>query len=299
VLYDGRSKLQFAEAVGVLFRFSLIWVQAREHLGKQLQEQLFEMHSLVQLAAIEWVKLRGQVHVWQSAALRVMATAFPSGQHETWAPCRTLLPHSTTVLSYSTEKNDETRLDRATIATNTAWYLMLVGQYAEAERIGRSAVAAGEEVLGREHPDTLTSVSQLGTVLLRKSEYEEAEAMHRRALEGYEKMLGLEHPYMLTSVSKLGSALWSQGRLADAEHLETRAVEARKRVLGDDHPNTLIAVHNLAVSLRSQGRKQEAMSLMEACAQMRARILALSHSDTESSTATLDRWRLESLDLGA
>ncbi|KAF2631425.1 hypothetical protein BU25DRAFT_384710 [Macroventuria anomochaeta] len=286
VLYEGRSKLQFTEAVGPLLRFSLIRAQARERSEMRLQERLFEMHSLVQLATREWVKLHGQVGVWQRTALRIMAAAFPSGQHETWAACRTLLPHSTKVLGYSTEKDDEAKLDRATIATNTAWYLMLMGQYAKAERIGRSAVVAREEALGREHPNTLTSVSQLGS----------AEAMHRRALEGYEKVLGPEHPDTLTSVSNLGSALWSQGRFADAETLETRVMEARKRVLGDDHPDTLMAIANLAFTLRSsQSRNQEALSLMEMCVEAQARVLGLGHPDTGSSTATLNRWRSESI----
>ncbi|KAJ4329639.1 hypothetical protein N0V95_010170, partial [Ascochyta clinopodiicola] len=119
ILYEGRSKLQFAEAVGPLLRFSLVRAQAREQSEVRLQEQLFEMHSLVQLATKKWLELREQVNVWQKAALRIMAAAFPSGQHETWVACRTLLPHSTKVLGYSTENDDKSRLDRATIATNT------------------------------------------------------------------------------------------------------------------------------------------------------------------------------------
>ena len=51
-----------------------------------------------------------------------------------------------------------------------------------------------------EHLYTLTSVSQLRSVLSRQGKYDEAEAMHRRALEGYEKALGLKHPDTLTSV---------------------------------------------------------------------------------------------------
>ncbi|KAF1347229.1 hypothetical protein EJ07DRAFT_143403, partial [Lizonia empirigonia] len=100
-------------------------------------------------------------------------------------------------------------------------------------------------------------------------------------------------------VSNLGSVLWSQGQFADAETLETRVMEARKRVLGDGHPDTLTAMANLAFTLRSQGRCQEALSLMEGCVQVRGRVLGLGHPDTECSTATLNQWRLESLDLGA
>jgi ABC-type tungstate transport system permease subunit len=88
------------------------------------------------------------------------------------------------MLGYSTEKDDKAKLDRATIANNTAQYLILIGQYAEAERIGRSAVAARGEMQGREHLDTLTSMSNLTGVLNRQGKYEETEAKNAQTLAG-------------------------------------------------------------------------------------------------------------------
>ncbi|CRL27568.1 unnamed protein product [Penicillium camemberti] len=41
-------------------------------------------------------------------------------------------------------------------------------------------VLKGYEVLGLEHPNRLTNVSNLGVVLSRQGKYGEAEALHRR-----------------------------------------------------------------------------------------------------------------------
>lgn len=73
-------------------------------------------------------------------------------------------------------------------------------------------------MLGKEHPLTLTSVSNLAGVLQYQGKYEAAEAMNRRALEGREKVLGKEHPDTLSSVnigreSMNGSALRFRGRM--------------------------------------------------------------------------------------
>ena len=57
------------------------------------------------------------------------------------------------------------------------------------------ALKGYEKVLGPEHPDTLSSVSSLGSMLERQGKYEEAKAMHQRALKGREKVLGLERPH--------------------------------------------------------------------------------------------------------
>ena len=52
----------------------------------------------------------------------------------------------------------------------------------EAEAMHRRALEAREKLLGREHPQTLASVNNLGNALSRQVKYDEAEAMHRRAL---------------------------------------------------------------------------------------------------------------------
>ena len=61
--------------------------------------------------------------------------------------------------------------------------------YTAAEKFGRTAVVEWEEVHGEEHPDTLISVSWLGSVLWRQGKYKEAEVTHQQALEGREMMM--------------------------------------------------------------------------------------------------------------
>jgi hypothetical protein len=67
----------------------------------------------------------------------------------------------------------------------------------------RQTLARREKVLGHEHPDTLTSMNNLATVLESQGKYEEAEAIHRQTLERTEKVLGHEHPDTLTSMGNL------------------------------------------------------------------------------------------------
>jgi hypothetical protein len=54
---------------------------------------------------------------------------------------------------------------------------------------------------------SLTSVSNLTSVLEYQGKYKAAEEMNRRAPAGYEKVLGVEHPETLTSVSNLAAVL--------------------------------------------------------------------------------------------
>jgi len=77
--------------------------------------------------------------------------------------------------------------------SNLASVLQQQGKYEAAEEMNRRALEGREKALGKQHPDTLSSVSILAGVLQYRGKYEAAEEMNRRALEGREKALGKEH----------------------------------------------------------------------------------------------------------
>ncbi|KAI1521277.1 TPR-10 multi-domain protein, partial [Pyrenophora tritici-repentis] len=106
-----------------------------------------------------------------------------------WEQCTVLLPHLKEVAGHRTGKKEDL-MKQAESVLRAGWCLLLRD--------------IRERVLGQGHPDTLTSVSELGLVLESQGKYEEAEAMHCRALEEYEEVLGREHPDTPTSVSELG-----------------------------------------------------------------------------------------------
>ncbi|PMD21295.1 hypothetical protein NA56DRAFT_528160, partial [Hyaloscypha hepaticicola] len=72
------------------------------------------------------------------------------------------------------------------------------GKYAEAEAIDRQVLQLRETVLGKEHPDTLTNMSNLAVLLASQGQYTKAEAMNQQVLQLRETVLGKEHPDTLT-----------------------------------------------------------------------------------------------------
>ncbi|KAF4545517.1 Kinesin light chain, partial [Lasiodiplodia theobromae] len=68
------------------------------------------------------------------------------------------------------------------------------GKYGEAEETHREVLALREKVLGKEHPNTLTSMHEVAYNLGKQGKYGEAEETHREVLALREKVLGKEHP---------------------------------------------------------------------------------------------------------
>jgi hypothetical protein len=64
-----------------------------------------------------------------------------------------------------------------------------------------------EKALGREHRDTLTSVSHLAFLLHRRQHYSAAVRLYQRAYEGYVEVLGKAHPTATACLQHYKSAL--------------------------------------------------------------------------------------------
>jgi hypothetical protein len=84
-----------------------------------------------------------------------------------------------------------------------------------------------QELLGKEHPDILTSMNNLALVLSDQDKYEQVEEMHRQALGLRETALGKEHPGILTSMNNLALVLGGQGKYVKAEEMHRQVLGMR------------------------------------------------------------------------
>jgi len=91
------------------------------------------------------------------------------------------------------------------------------GNYAEAEREHRSILEIRERVLRPEHPETLTSRSNLAYALEEEGRHAEGVAENRRLLGIQLRGLGSEHPHTLGTRKHLAAWLFAQGNYAEAE----------------------------------------------------------------------------------
>ena len=67
------------------------------------------------------------------------------------------------------------------------------------EPLCREALEVQRETLGGRHPDTLTSINNLGILLQDKGDLTAAEPLLREVLEGQRETLGSRHPSTLAS----------------------------------------------------------------------------------------------------
>ena len=90
------------------------------------------------------------------------------------------------------------------------------GQIKEAGQLQRVILEKRRSILGEEHQDTLTAISNL-TNTLNNQGWMEAAQLHRVVLEKRRRIHGEEQPDTLTAMSNFAHTLRDQGQMKEAE----------------------------------------------------------------------------------
>ena len=174
-------------------------------------------------------------------------------------------------------------LVQARLWQTVATTLRELGRLERAEAPQGRALATRREILGKEHPDTLNSIHNMGSLLEAQGKLTEAEPHFREALETRRRVLGNEHPDTLGSINNMGVLLEAQGKLTEAEQYFREALETRRRALGNEHPETLNSMNNMGTLLHNQGKLIEAEPYYREALETRRRALGDEHPDTLTS----------------
>ena len=159
--------------------------------------------------------------------------------------------------------------------------------YADAQQQLEGALQLRKQSLGREDPDTLTSMDELGVLYNLEAKYAAAEALLSQVVAARQRLLGNEHRDTLAAMSDLALAVAYEGDDARAAPIFAKVLEADQRILGEDSPATLSVLDNLAGTYRSLGRYAEAKVLLERDVELNRRVLGPEHPDTTNSVQAL------------
>jgi non-specific serine/threonine protein kinase/serine/threonine-protein kinase len=158
-------------------------------------------------------------------------------------------------------------------------YLEL-GLYSQALPQMERALDLRRRQLGADDPDTLSSIGNMGRLLVRMGRREEAERYYREALDGRRRVLGDDHPDTLSSINNMGYALQAMRKLEEAEPYFREALDGRRRVLGEDHRETLTSINNVGYVLKRMGKLDEAEPYYREAMERGRRVLGSDDPDT-------------------
>jgi tetratricopeptide (TPR) repeat protein len=255
-------------------------------------EASLTIHRLVQQVYRDQMG-EAEAQSYLSAATELIIAVRPDGArlHE-WAEGQQLLPHMVAASDLAAAMTWESE-PAAFLANWTGYYLKYLADYSQARPYYEQALAIWEKALGPDHPDTATSLNNLGALLQAMGHLAEARPYLERALAIREKALGPDHDNeallqaTAQSLNNLGALLQAMGHLAEARPYYQRALAIYEKALGPDHPDTARSLNNLAILAYYQRDLTTAAQLMRRALAIREQRLGPDHPDTQSSRDSL------------
>ncbi|WP_439384488.1 FxSxx-COOH system tetratricopeptide repeat protein [Amycolatopsis lexingtonensis] len=226
---------------------------------------------------------------WPVTAVRLLEAGLPDNPWSnppSWPRWRALLPHVLFVCAPEAAWQP-VAATVARLLDRAASYLQTRGDLRAALPLFQRAYSLRRDLLGDDHPETLTSATNLAGDLNALGKHQQARELNEDTLARYKSVLGDDHSSTLTSASNLALDLRALGEYERARELDENTLARRRRVLGEDHPGTLISASNLAGDLRALGEYQQARELDENTLTRRRRVLGDDHPSTLTSANNL------------
>jgi tetratricopeptide (TPR) repeat protein len=146
---------------------------------------------------------------------------------------------------------------------NLAVAYAAAGRVDQAIRLHEQQLAGHEQILGPDHPETLTSRNNLGNAYHAAGQVGKAVRLLEQTRRDRLRILGPEHPDTMGTANNLAYAYLSADRVQEAIELYEQTLPDLARLLGHDHPHTLIAQNNLGLAYTSAGRTHQAIQLYD------------------------------------
>ena len=131
--------------------------------------------------------------------------------------------------------------------------------YAKALEWFQKDVDISEKVLGREHPDTARTYSNIAFAYYCQVEYAKALEWDLKALVSYEKIYGKEHPYTVATYHNIGLVYDKLDDYPKALEWFQQALVLSEKVLGKEHPDTIFMYSRLARMYEDRGDYAKAL----------------------------------------
>jgi tetratricopeptide (TPR) repeat protein len=210
--------------------------------------------------------------------------ARPNNKPDPDLKVRTALDRAAARISGRFDKQPEVE---AAIRDTIGQTYMDLGLYPGAREQLERALDLRRRILGGVNPETLKTMSRLGSIALLQGRYPEAEKTISNALDIQRHDLGPEHRDTLESMGDLANVYREEGKYAQAEVLDAQILQIQRRVLGADHPDTLSSMAGLASVYRHEGKYPQAEVLSSQVLEIRRRVLGPDHPDTLKSINNL------------
>lgn len=225
-------------------------------------EDVFGMHSLVQLATRKWLDADKRTEQFKEQFISRMAREFPFGEYSNWATCQTLFAHVERAFNHRPIGGQPLK-EWAQILLKGSMYALGQRRYSLAEAMAKKSWDAWRKTLGNEHEATWDSMCMVAQALYWQGKYQKAENLFVELVELQKRNLGPTHSITLYNTANLASTYTQQGHWEKAQKLLHEVVGIRRQEPGPTHISASSSMASLAITYYYQCQWEEAEKLLQ------------------------------------
>ncbi|KAH9140414.1 hypothetical protein AeRB84_015363 [Aphanomyces euteiches] len=181
---------------------------------------------------------------------------------------------------YRREKGEQFAGTWKALAQLATTQMYLGHPFGEVEMIYRDVLTHQEELLSRDHEDTLATMNYLAYGDLNSRQYEACVSILKECFERRCRLHGEEHPWTRETMTTLGSALRLQNKIKEALQWTSRCFDVELRVLGADDPQLYRTRTSMGFDYLDLGDFARAEDNFEAARGVCRRIFGPDHTNT-------------------
>jgi len=143
-----------------------------------------------------------------------------------------------------------------------------LGDYVDAERMFREALALYQKLRGNENPRVASLLGDIASMASFQGRHAESETLERETLALWKKLKGEEDPQVAYTLDRSAMVLLRQSQafetpanqrlLKEAETLEREALAMSRKLLGNEHPDVATALGGVTQALLDSQKFTEA-----------------------------------------
>ncbi|KAB5557932.1 hypothetical protein GE09DRAFT_93575 [Coniochaeta sp. 2T2.1] len=258
LLPNAQTEQEKESAIGTLSAYAF--------LVRRDDDDVYDMHRLVQLATRIWIREQERTQETAVRAMQHVYSIFPSWRDHFERPVwQAYFPHAFRLL-------DDCHIfpcqERSDLVASVGSCLLRDRRFKEAMRYFKEDSDWAREHLAPTDMRRLFSEYHLGRGYLELRRPKDAIKTLEHVLEVQKETFHEEDPDRLKTEGLLAVAYHNEGRVRDAIGIFKRVAEVQKRICGEEDQDLQDAEHGLAAAYLDEGRKEDAIRILEHVAEV-------------------------------
>lgn len=257
----------------------------RELIKTDTDDQIYQLHDDVRDTLRNALTPEEEVE-WASRAIYALNLVLPDAEPQNWDTVQWLMPHIMACRELVLEREVYTAAANR-VLHQTGFSLYHQQRYNEAAEFLDIALTVDVALKGRQHPDIVSDLEGIGSVLWAGQDFPRAEAAFAGCYELQKEIFTEDNVVVAPILNSLAVVRQAQGKFDQAEDTFRECLRILSLTYGEGHPAMASCLSNMALLYEAMQRPEDALRLAERSLEINRKAFGDAHPEVAADLNTV------------